>query len=54
MSSDTIVIAFDITENFRPSLLNRFKDAAFDQFRLEAREEAFRLGVVIAVSFPTH
>ncbi len=39
MQSDTIVIAFDVAEDFRAGLLDRFKDAVFHQFRLEPGKE---------------
>ncbi len=54
MQSDSVVIAFDVTEDFRSGIFNRFKNAVFDQFRLKAREKTFCLGVVITVSFPRH
>ena len=36
MQSDPVIISFDITEALRAGIFNRFKDAAFDQFRLES------------------
>ena len=54
MPPDPIIIAFNIAEDFRARLLNRFKDAAFEQFRLKARKEALRLCIVVAVSFAAH
>lgn len=50
MQSDSIVIAFDITEDFRAGFLDRRKDAAIDQFRLEPGKEAFRLRVIVTIS----
>ena len=54
MQSDSIVIAFDVAEDLQAGIFNRFKDAAFDQFRLEAGKETFGLGVVVTVSFAAH
>ena len=44
MQSDSIVIAFDVTEDFRAGIFNRFKDAVFHQFRFESGKEADRIG----------
>jgi hypothetical protein len=43
MSSDPIVIAVDITENFRSRFFDRFKNADFDQLGFESGKEARRL-----------
>lgn len=51
MPTDAIVIAFNVTKDFRPRLFDRFKAAAFDKFRLKTRKEALGLRV-IASSFP--
>ncbi len=49
MKSDPIIIALDVTEDFRPSIFNRFKDAVLDQLRLEAGKEALGLGIIITM-----
>ena len=54
MQSDSIVIAFDVAEDFRSDILDRCKDAVFNQFCFESRKETLGLRVVIAVSFATH
>lgn len=50
MKSDPIVVAFEITEDLRASILDRFKDAVCDKFRLETREDTLGLGIVTAIS----
>ena len=54
MPPNPIVITFDIAEDFRPRLFNRFKDAALDQFGFEAGKEAFCHRIVVAVAFRAH
>ena len=54
MPPDAIVITLNVTEGFRASLFNRFENAAFDEFRLEPGKEAFRLGIIVAVSLGAH
>lgn len=54
MKSDPIVVTFDVTEDFRAGILDRFEDAVFHQFRLESGKEAFRLRIVITVAFAAH
>ena len=54
MPPDPVIIAFDIAENFRTSLLDRFKNAAFNQFRFEAWKETLGLGVIITVALAAH
>ncbi len=49
MQSDSIVIAFDVTEDFRAGIFDRFKDAVLDQFRLEPGKEALGLGIIITM-----
>jgi len=46
MSANSIVIAFNVTEDFRACLLNRFKDAAFNQFRLKREKKRVALRIV--------
>ncbi len=40
--------------DFRPCLFDRFKDTAFNQFRLKARKETLGLGVIITVALAAH
>lgn len=54
MPPDAIVMTFDVAENFRTSLFNRFKNAALDQFRLEPREKTFRRRVVVTIARRAH
>ena len=54
MPPNSIVITFDVAEDFWPCLFDRFKDAAFDQFRLKARKETLRLRVVITIPLTAH
>ena len=54
MKSDSIVIAFDVAEELRAGLFDRFKDAVFNQFCLEPGKETFRLRVVITIAASGH
>ena len=54
MQSDSIVIAFDVTEDFRAGFFDRLKDAVFNQFRLETGKETLGLGVILTVAFARH
>ena len=54
MSSDAIVITFNIAKDFWFCLFNRLERAAFDQFRFESGKKAFCLRVVVAVSLRRH
>jgi hypothetical protein len=40
MPTNPIVIASNVTEDFRPRLFDRFKNAAFDKLRLKSGMEA--------------
>lgn len=50
MPPNPIVITFAVTKDFRARLFDRFKNAAFNKFRLKAWKEAFRLRVVLTVA----
>lgn len=54
MPPDAIVITLNVTEGFRTSLFDRFKNAAFDKFRLEPGKETLGLRVVITASLRAH
>lgn len=46
LESDSIVIALDVAEDFRPGICNRFKDAVLNQFRFETGKETLRLSAL--------
>ena len=54
MPPNAIVITFNIAEDCRFGLLDRFKNAAFNQFRLKARKEAFCHRIVITIPLCRH
>ncbi len=54
MQSDSIVIAFDVTEDFRTGIFDRCKDAIFHQFRLEPGKETLGLGVIVTIATSRH
>jgi len=54
MPPDPIVITLDITEDFRTSLFDRFKNAAFDQLCLKARKETLGFGVIVTTACAAH
>lgn len=54
MQSCPVIIAFNVAEDFRFCLFDRFKNAVFYQFRLKAGKETLRLRVIITVAFCRH
>ncbi len=54
MSSDAIVITFDVAEDFRSRLFDWLEMTALDKFGLESGKETLRLCVVITISLAAH
>lgn len=49
-----VVVQFDVLKHLAPHIVSRCKLLPMDRFNLEAVEEAFGTGIIIAVAFGAH